>query len=386
MPAESFIAHKLRFKEKLSAGAIAISFFIMILAVAISAGFRKEIRAGVSSISGDVTLTSAGFGGYGEDSNISAQQSYLPQIEDFPGVESIRPAVYRAGIVRNGQNIAGVMFKGIESTDSTLHVRVPEVLAKKLELKQGDKMLSYFIGEKVKMRNFVVSEIYDSLLDTDDALIVYVPISDMQRLNDWDSTKVSSLEVTLDGRHSSREAVKEATAGIGSLSALSATEDDDIPIAEATTERFSQLFDWLDLIDFNVAAILILMTIVAGFNMISGLLIMLLRNTSTIGTLKALGMSSRGVAAVFLRVSARIVLRGMIIGNAAALLFCLLQGTTHLIMLNPANYFVSFVPVSVNVPAVILADIVAFAAIMLLLLLPSLFISRIDPAQTMRSE
>lgn len=386
MPAESFIAKKLRFKEKLSAGAIAISFFIMIVAVAISAGFRQEIRSGISAISGDVTLTELGMGNYGEDCSISAQQSYLPQIEDYPGVSEVRPAVYRAGIVRNGQNIAGVMFKGVESTDSTLHVKVPERLAVKLGLKQGDKMTSYFIGEKVKLRNFIVSEIYDSLLDTDDALIVYAPISDMQRLNDWDSTRVSALEVTLDSRHSSRDAVRVATAGIGSLSALSASDDDDIPIAQATTERFSQLFDWLDLIDFNVTAILILMTIVAGFNMISGLLIMLLRNTSTIGTLKALGMSSRGVSGVFLRVSARIVLRGLIIGNAAALLFCLIQGTTHLIKLNPTNYFVSFVPVSVDVPAVLVADIVAFVAIMLLLLLPCLFISKIDPAQTMRSE
>lgn len=386
MQAESFIAHKLRFKEKLSAGAIAISFFIMIVAVAISAGFRQEIRAGVSSINGDVMLTASGFNGYGEASHISMQQSYLPEIETVPGVKEIKPAVYRAGIVRNGQNIAGVMFKGIESTDSTLHVRVPEALAGKLGLKQGDKMLTYFIGEKVKMRNFIVSEIYDSLLDTEDALIVYAPLHDMQRLNDWDSTMVSSLEVTLDGRHSSRESVREATAVIGSISTMGATDDDDIPIAQATPDRFSQLFDWLDLIDFNVSAILILMTIVAGFNMISGLLIMLLRNTSTIGTLKALGMSSRGVAGVFLRVSARIVMRGLIIGNVAALLFCLLQGTTHLIKLNPANYFVSFVPVSVNVPSVLIADIVAFAAIMLLLLLPSLFISKIDPAQTMRSE
>lgn len=386
MKAESFIAGKLRFKERLSAGAIAISFFIMIVAVAISAGFRSEIRAGVSAVSGDVMLTGSGFSYYGEDCHISANQSYLPEIEKYPGVQYVRPAVYRAGIVRNGQNIAGVVFKGIESADSTLHVRVPSRLATQLGIQEGEKMLSYFIGEKVKVRNFIVEEIYDSLLDTDDALVVYVPISDMQRLNDWGPDQISALEVTMDKHHCSREAVREATAGIGSLCALSATEEDDIPIAQATPDRYAQLFDWLDLIDFNVTAILILMTIVAGFNMISGLLIMLLRNTSTIGTLKALGMSSKGIAGVFLRVSARIVLRGLVIGNAAALLFCLIQKTTHLIKLNPTNYFVSYVPVSVNVSGVILADIVAFAAIMLLLGLPSIFISKVDPAQTMRSE
>lgn len=386
MQAESFIAHKLRFKEKLSAGAIAISFFIMIVAVAISAGFREEIRAGVSSVSGDVLLSGAGFSYYGEDGSISKDQSYLPEIEAYPGVAAIRPAVYRAGIIRNGQDIAGAVFKGVESNDSTLHVRVPEQLARQLGLKEGDRMLSYFVGSKVKMRNFTVEEIYDGLLDTEDAQIVYVPIQDMQRLNDWDESQVSALEVTLDRRHCTREGIREATAGIGTICALSAAEDDDVTIAQASTDRFATLFDWLDLIDFNVTAILILMTIVAGFNMISGLLIMLLRNTSTIGTLKAMGMTSMGIAGVFLRVSARIVLKGLLAGNAAALLFCLIQGTTQLIKLNPANYFVSFVPVSVNVPGVVLADILAFAAIMILLALPSLFISKVDPAQTMRSE
>lgn len=386
MAAGSFIAHKLRFKERLSAGAIAISFFIMIVAVAISAGFREEIRSGVSDVSGDILLSASGFSYYGEDESISENQSYLPEIMAYPGVEEIKPAVYRAGIVRNGQDIAGVVFKGVESSDSTLHARVPDHLATQLGLRKGDRMLSYFIGSKVKMRNFTVEEVYDSLLDTDDAQIVYVPISDMQRLNDWDENEVSSLEITLDKRHNTREGIREATAAIGSICSLSAGPDDDIPIAQASTERFSTLFDWLDLIDFNVSAILILMTIVAGFNMISGLLIMLLRNTSTIGTLKAMGMTSRGIAGVFLRVSARIVLKGLLVGNAAALLFCLIQGTTHLIRLNPANYFVSFVPVSVNVPGVILADILAFAAIMLLLALPSVFISKVDPAQTMRSE
>ena len=386
MQAESFIAHRLHFKEKLTIGAIAISFLIMIVAVAISAGFRKEIRSGVTAVSGDIMLSSSGFNCYGEENRISVNQSYLPEIENYPGVASISPAVYRAGIVRNGQNIAGVVFKGIECTDSTLHVRVPSRLASRLQLNEGDRMLSYFIGQKVKMRNFTVSEIYDSLLDSDDALVVYAPIKDIQRLNDWQEDEVSALEITLGDANSSREDIRDSAAGIGSICALSAGPDDDIPVVQATPDRFSQLFDWLDLIDFNVSAILILMTIVAGFNMISGLLIMLLRNTSTIGTLKALGMSSKGIAGVFLRVSARIVLKGLLIGNAAALLFCLIQGTTHLIKLNPANYFVSFVPVSINVPGVILADIVAFAVIMILLALPSLFISKVDPAKTMRSE
>ena len=156
--------------------------------------------------------------------------------------------------------------------------------------------------------------------------------------------------------------------------------------AVAATERFPQLFDWLDLIDFNVYAILLLMTVVAGFNMISGLLILLFRHVSTIGTLKTLGMGNRAVAGVFLRVGARTAAIGMAAGNVLALLFCLIQGTTHWIQLNPENYFVSFVPVHVNLPGILLADLAAFAGILLLLLIPTLFISKVDPAKTVKAE
>ena len=132
--------------------------------------------------------------------------------------------------------------------------------------------------------------------------------------------------------------------------------------------------------------ILVLMTIVAGFNMISGLLILLFRNISTIGTLKSMGMTDRAISEVFLRVAANLVFKGMLIGNAIALLFCLVQGTTRLIRLNPDNYFVSFVPVHVNPLLIVGADVVSFAVILLLLLIPCLFISRVDPATTVRAQ
>jgi lipoprotein-releasing system permease protein len=126
------------------------------------------------------------------------------------------------------------------------------------------------------------------------------------------------------------------------------------------------------------------MIIVAGFNMISGLLIMLFEHISTIGLLKSLGMTDRSIAKVFLSSSAVVVLKGMVIGNVLALLFCMVQGTTHLLKLDPENYYVSYVPVNVDLSSVLIADVVSFAAIMLLLLIPCLFISKVDPSQTVR--
>ena len=387
MKAEGFISGRIRFKGNIAVAATAVSFFIMIIAVAISGGFRNEIHRGVTDITGDVMLTGASFNYYSEDNPVSATPSYLDKVKGVKGVESVSPAIFRAGIVKTGEDIQGVLIKGIPTTDTTsLQVRIPSSLAATLKLKVGDPMLTYFVGERVKVRKFTVSGIYDNVVDTDEGQIVYASLSDLQRLNGWEEDEVTALEVKLDGRRRSRGDIRMKSIEIGSICSLYATEEDDRLIAVSSPDKYSRIFDWLDLIDFNVAAIILLMTIVAGFNMISGLLILLFRNISTIGTLKAFGMTDKGIAGVFLRVSARIVAMGMLIGNAAALLFCLIQGTTHLIKLNPENYFVSFVPVCISVPSVLIADICAFAGIMLLLLIPTLFISKVDPAQTMRTE
>ncbi|MCR4864733.1 MAG: ABC transporter permease [Bacteroidales bacterium] len=386
MNASRFIAGKLRFKGKIAMVSIAISFLVMILAVSISAGYRKEIREGVSSFSGDIVLGPAGQSYLNSDQPVSANPSYMQQLLDVEGVKSIAPVIYRAGIIKQGTEIHGVVFKGVEMEGESLDARIPSGLAKMMSISEGDAMLTYFVGDNIKARRFNVVSIYDNPLDIEEALIVYVPIEDMRRLNEWDETQVSALEVTLGSSYKSTMMMEEKSAELGNIAILYAQEDEPQMMSTSIVRQFPQLFDWLDLIDFNVLFILLLMAVVAGFNMISGLLIMLFRNISTIGTLKALGMTDKGIAKVFLQVSSNLVLKGMLIGNALALLFCLIQGRTHFFKLNPENYFVSFVPVAVNVPMILLADLAAYIIIMLLLLLPSLFISKVDPAQTMRTQ
>ncbi|MBP5334541.1 MAG: ABC transporter permease [Bacteroidales bacterium] len=386
MNASRFIAGKLRFKGKIAMVSIAISFLVMILAVSISAGYRKEIREGVSSFSGDIVLGPAGQSYLNSDQPVSANPSYMQQLLDVEGVRSIAPVIYRAGIIKQGTEIHGVVFKGVEMEGESLDASIPSGLAKMMSISQGDAMLTYFVGDNIKARRFNVVSVYDNPLDIEEALIVYVPIEDMRRLNEWDETQVSALEVTLGSAYKSSAMMEEKSAELGNIALLYAQEDEPTMMSTSIVRQFPQLFDWLDLIDFNVLFILLLMAIVAGFNMISGLLIMLFRNISTIGTLKALGMTDKGIAKVFLQVSSNLVLKGMLIGNALALLFCLIQGRTHFFKLNPENYFVSFVPVAVNIPMILLADLAAYIIIMLLLLLPSLFISKVDPAQTMRTQ
>jgi len=210
---------------------------------------------------------------------------------------------------------------------------------------------------------------------------VYARLEDMQRLNGWTEDQVSCLDIlTTNGL------VEMAATDIGNLLLANGHPEEENLYTAASSRMYPQVFDWLNLLDFNVVIILILMTVVAGFNMVSGLLIMLLRNISTVGTLKTLGMNGRAIGRLFVRIGAEAVLKGMLIGNALALLFCLIQGTTHLIPLDPANYFVSWVPVHVNVPLILIADIVAFLGILALLWLPSRVIASIDPAQTVKAD
>ena len=359
----------------MAAVAIAVSFFVIIVAVAVSSGFRHEIREGVAAMTGDVSIAPYASGA-DELESLPAHPPQEAAIRALPGVKDVVPVVVRAGIVKNGDIVHGVIVKGIPDQvgNDELNVSIPQRLSEIMGLGEGDDLTTYFVGEKLRVRKFHIASVHRDLIELDDNLLVYARMEDLQRLNGWEADEVSSLEVRLtDNADQDRMALE-----IGTL-----LEDYYVTSSKRT---YPQVFDWLNLLDFNVVIILILMTVVAGFNMVSGLLIMLLRNISTVGTLKTLGMDNRSIGRLFVRIGAEAVLKGMVIGNAAALLFCLLQGTTHLIPLDPANYFVSWVPVRVNLLWILGADAIAFAGILLLLWIPSRAVARIDPARTVKAD
>lgn len=395
MDASLFIGRRLRFRGKIVTVCVAVSFLVMIIAVSVSAGFRHEIRDGISFFAGDVQLTRPNMNFMEEGSPVNCDLTYLPMLEDLPYVETVNPIVYRAGIVKRNEDIYGVVVKGVSGgvesatgakvADSlALAVSIPQSFAEVAGYEIGDRLLTYFVGEKMKVRQFVIADTYDSGVDPDGKFLVYADIDDMRRLNGWTSGQASMLEATLTSDFKTEKGMKQAASEIGFIMNSYEQEEDDTLIATSAVSRYPQIFSWLSLIDFNVFFILVLMTIVAGFNMISGLLIMLFENVSTIGLLKSLGMTDMSISKVFLSSSAVLVLKGMAVGNATGILFCIVQGTTHLLRLNPENYFVSYVPVHLDLMAILAADAAAFVVIMLLLMIPSLFISKVDPAQTVR--
>lgn len=385
-----FISERIQFRGKIASVCVAVSFLVMIVAVAVSSGFRTEIRNGLGELCGDVVLTPLNRNYMGDSEPIPSSPAFLPEVMKLDCVASVRGTVSRAGIVKAGDLIQGVLFKGVEDysgrDSSSMSVSVPSRLSSMLGIAEGDDMTAYFVGEKVTVRKFHVDSVYDGILSSDDKLVVYTDLQTMRRVNGWREGGVSAFEVSLKKNFRDEESIRQAAVDIGSAVFAFSSEDEPTVVVSSVVQSYPQLFDWLNLIDLNVMVVLVLMTIVAGFNMISGLLILLFENIPTIGLLKALGMTDRGISAVFLRSSAALVGKGMAAGNAVALLLCLIQQKTHLLKLSPENYFVSFVPVDIDWSLLLVSDAVAFAVIMLLLLLPSRFISRIDPARTMKAD
>ena len=364
----------------MAAVAIAVSFLIIIVSVAVSAGFRHEIRNGVAAMAGDIRITPFTSG----SSEPESMPLILPEedaIKSIPGVAALEPSVVRAGIVKSGEVIHGVIVKGIPDRESPpLAVSIPHRLSEITGLGPGDKLTTYFIGEKVRVRQFNIVTVHRDILEADDNLLVYANMSDMQRLNGWSPEEVSCVDVRLKESFRGEKAQEAIAEKIGWM-----LREHSLYVS-TSARTYPQIFDWLGLLDFNVAVILILMILVAGFNMVSGLLIMVLRNIPTIGTLKTLGMNDRAIGKVFIQSGAVAALKGLLWGNAIALLFCLIQAKTHLIPLDPENYFVSFVPVHVSLPSILAADIVAYLGIILMLWLPARLIARIDPSKTVKAE
>ena len=360
MVADSFISRKIKFKGNIAAVATAVSFFVIIVAVAVSSGFRHSIRDGVAAMTGDIRITPYVSGGQ----DPVPMPRHLPsedKILAIPGVTGIVPVVSRAGIVKNGEIVHGVIVKGTPDQvgGDGLAVSIPHRLAEITGLQPGEDLTTYFVGEKVRARKFHITAEHRDIIETDDNLLVYAGLEDMQRLNGWDSTSVSQLEVKV--KNASPKVLKDIEARIGYILSTSEDEDENGLYVISSARSYPQIFDWLGLLDVNVLIVLILMT-------------------------QALGMQDRAIGRLFVRIGAEAVLKGMLVGNALAFLFCLIQGTTHLIKLDPANYFVSFVPVHLPFWGILGADIAAFAGIVLLMWLPALSISKIDPAETVKAD
>ncbi len=243
-------------------------------------------------------------------------------------------------------------------------------------------IIAYFIDSKVKVRTFKITGLYGVQLEEIDKMLMVADLRVIQRLSGWGEDEVSGLEVALKSGSYNKKIVDRVDDIIFEKSG----DDESSVVVKEIRDIYPHLFDWLDLLDLNVLVILILMTVVAGFNMISGLLIILFEKISMIGVLKALGMRNSAIGRIFLSRASFIVIKGLLMGNAIALVICVVQDKLKLFKLNPVNYFVDYLPINLDFTTLILLNVACFVVMMLLMLIPSLFIAGVSPDKTIKMD
>ena len=381
---------------------VGLSIAVMIVAICVVDGFKSTIRSKAEGFMGSVLLVTPGQGPVNELYPFTDSLSYIDAIKDIRSVSGIYPVAYTSALLKTDSDIDGIYLKGTDSLydysffrDCLVEGVLPDYsgrvsndvlisrsTAARMGYRVGDPLVAYFIGDEVKVRRFNICGIFEAGIDDIDSRFAVADIRQVRRINGWSSDEVSTLEIHSTGTVDMDRLSNEVEA----IEFNSMSDSDPALFVTSARKVYGNLFDWLSLLDLNVLMILALMVLVAGFNMISAVLIILFEKIQMIGLLKSLGMTTREVGRVFLLRSWSIVGKGLLWGNVLGIGLCLAQKYTHLIKLDRANYFVDWVPVSIDVPELLLLNVSAAALIMLLISFSTLFISKVSPDKTLKVE
>jgi len=408
---ELFIAKKILFDNKknkttfsiinIAVGGIAIGLTVMILAIAILAGFKTEIRKKVSGFGSHLQILNHDSNLSMETNPVNKNQFFYPYIDSLPGIKHIQVFGQKAGIIKTEDDFMGVLLKGIDEdydwsffsdniiegssfnltkSERSNEIIISKYIASRLKLSINDKITVVFPQEPPRIRRFDIKGIYDTGLIEFDKVFLLCDIGHIQRLNNWDTEMVSGFEIIIDEFDQLAEIKEIIYQLVGSTFLDDGTKLKVVDIKDKNPE----IFDLLKLYDTNVWVILSLMLIVAGFNMVSGLLILILERTNMIGILKALGAEDFAIRKIFLWISAFLISKGMLWGNIIGLGICFIQYKFQIIKLNPANYDLSFVPINLNVSHIMLLNLGTMIITLFMLIFPSFIISRISPDKTLK--
>lgn len=382
---------------------VAIGLAVMIVSVCVVLGFKHTIRDKVTGFGSHISVGNFMTLQAGEHHPIQVNDSMITALKHAPGVKHVQRFATKQGILKTENDFLGVMFKGLgpeydttfihenmiegyipsfSDSASSQKIVISKMMADQLQLKTGDRIFAYFIQNDVRVRRYTISGIYQTNLSAFDRTTCFTDLYSTVRLNGWENDQVSGAEMTVnDFSHVDQvedyfiENVNRKIDSYGETYSSQTIQDSN-----------PQIFSWLELLDLNVWIILALMVCVAGFTMISGLLIIILERTNMIGILKALGATNRTVRKTFLWFAVFIIGRGLLLGNLLGVGLVTLQYFTGLVKLDPATYYVSTVPVEINIPLIILLNIATLLVSILILIGPSFLISHIHPAKSMRYE
>ena len=389
---------------RIATAGVAIGLAVMIVSVCVVFGFKHTIRDKVVGFGSHIQVGDFMTLQYGDQIPIVISDSMMQVLRSAEGVSHVQRFAMRQGILKTDADFLGVVFKGVgpefdstfihqnmvegtipafSDSSSTNRVLISKPMADKLRLKSGERIFAYFIDPKgVRARRFTISGIYETNLSQYDNVICYIDLYTAVRLNGWEPDQVSGAEVAV----SDFEKVNETEEIYINKVNRTLDRNGETFSSKTIRELNPQIFSWLDLLDLNVWIILALMVAVAGVTMISGLLIIILERTTMIGILKALGARNRTIRRTFLWFSVFMIGRGLLIGNILGLGLVYLQKFTGLVHLDPQTYYVSTVPVEVNLPVILLLNVATLVISVLVLIAPSYLISHIHPAKSMRYE
>ena len=383
---------------------IAFGVMIMILSVAVVTGFKKEIRDKVIGFGSHLQLVNFDSNSSFETLPVSKNQVWLPKLTSMKGISHVQVFATKPGIIKTDEEMTGIVLKGVgpdfdwrffkenlvagsvfsvSDSGSTDKVLISSQVAAEMKLKVGDPMYCYFLNDEAtnqRMRKLHVEGIYHSSLEEFDRLFVLADIQQIRKLNNWQSDQVSGFELTVDNF----DKLDEMSKRVKALTLHYSEQDSTILRTVSITSKYPQIFDWLNLLDMNVWIILTLIILVAGFNMVSGLLILILERTSMIGTLKAIGSNNFSIRKIFLYLAFFLIGRGMFWGNVLGIGFCFLQSYFHLFRLDATSYYLQYVPVNLKVTDILLLNAGTLVITLLMLIVPSWYISRISPDRALR--
>lgn len=382
---------------------VAIGLAVMIITVSVIVGFKNEVRDKVVGFGSDIQITNSDAARSYETRPVVVNDSLISILSSYPEVRHVQRYSTKPGMIKTTEDFQGMVLKGIgpefdptffqkhlvegelpqfSDTASSNKVVISKALATKLKLKLGDKIDTYYIQDNVRARRLQIAGIYQTNFSEYDKLFLLTDIYLVNRLNNWQPEQVSGAELQVNDYGRLEETTYEIAADMDGL-----TDKYSEDYCVRNIEQLNpQIFTWLDILDVNIWVILILMAGVAGFTMVSGLLIIIIERTSMIGVLKSLGADNTTIRKVFLWFSVFLIGKGMLWGNAIGLAFYFLQKWFGIFRLDPETYYMDTVPVSFNILLFLLLNIGTLSASVLMLVAPSYLITRIQPASSMRYE
>ena len=385
---------------------IVLGLVVLILSVAIVTGYKSEVGRKVIGFGSHMQIINLDSNQSFETSPISQDQPFLQDLKKIDGIRHVQIFATKPGIIRTDDEIQGVVLKGIgpdfdwsffqenkvagepfqvQDTLRSNKVWVSKQMADLLKLRLGDDLIMFFIHETEsvpRQRKFELAGIYKTSLEEFDRMFVLVDINHIRRLNNWESDEVSGFEILVNDFNQ----LANQERAVNNLLIRSTNPDSPVLQVVGVKEKYRHIFDWLSLLDMNVWVILGLMVLVAGFNMVSSLLVVILERTQMIGILKAMGARNWSIRKVFLYFSVMLILKALVLGNILGIGLCLVQEYTHVLKLDPTSYYLEYVPVKLTVWAVVLLNMGTIVITTLMLLLPSYFITRVSPEKTIRFE